>query len=135
MANYVLSKGYKVTPGKPYLFGQAVRLVGLETIDVATSPTQLVIGVCIENLDQAKADTGKATVGVQHMGIARMIAADGTIDPGERVGATTGGRVVPVATGGDFVVGIALTGSDAAGDQIDVLLTPGGSVPTVDTIS
>jgi hypothetical protein len=98
------------------------------------SGTPVPIGVAY---DQAKLDmsgnpvTGSG-VSIRYLGIARVVA-DGAVTAGAFVkpSTTTAGRVTPAtkAIAGAQplpVVGIALKAAQNAGDQILVLLTPGG---------
>jgi hypothetical protein len=128
MADHILSKGFKVTTGKAYQRGMVMQLTAFQTVDIATAGTQNIIGVCMEDLDQVKADTGKAAVGVDIMGVSRCIAS-AAIAVGARVTATTGGKIVTMTPAAAFptarCLGIAMQAATANNDEIDVLLTPG----------
>jgi hypothetical protein len=83
-------------------------------------------------MDQVKVATGKAVVDVRLLGISKVRASDtpGAIAIGTKVaasgtGANAGGVKLAVATNIPLGVCVGLTGTIAAGDLIDVLLTPG----------
>ena len=132
MANFVLDKGYAAASN--YASSDAagvvafrfVRLTAAQTIDRCSAITQVPIGVVMESVDQAKVATGKAVVDVRVLGIAR-VTASAAIAIGAEVSTTADGRAVTAATT-SRVAGIALQAAGAAGDQIDVLLTPAGRV-------
>lgn len=130
MADHILSKGMKATTGKAYTRGQVLQMTAAWTVDVATASTQVLVGVCEEDIDQVKVDTGKAVIAVAVMGVARCIAS-AAITAGTPVTATTGGKIVGMtkaAAGAQPArqLGIAMAAAAANNDEIDVLLTPGG---------
>jgi hypothetical protein len=132
MANFVLDKGYIVlstyassdTNGvQAFRF---VRVTASQTIDRCSAITQVPVGVVMESIDLAKVQGGKAVADVRLMGIAR-VTASAAISLMAEVSTTADGRAVTAATT-SRVAGIALQAAGAAGDQIDVLLTPAGRV-------
>lgn len=130
MADHILSKGFKVTTGKAYQRGLVAQLTAAWTIDIGTASSQILIGLIEEDLDQVKADTGKAVITVAVQGIARGIASAG-ITFGQYVTATTGGKLVAMtkaAAGAQpaRAIGIAMQTVTTLNDELDVLLTPGG---------
>jgi hypothetical protein len=130
MADHILSKGFKVATGKAYQRGQVLQLTAAWTVDIATAATQILIGVCIEDVDQVKVDTGKVVIGADVIGITRCIAS-APITAGTPVTATAGGKIVGMtkaAAGAQPArqLGIAMGAAAANNDEIDVLLTPGG---------
>lgn len=125
MADHILAKGHKATTGKAYTRGQVVKLTAFQTIDVATAATDMVIGVCIEDVDQVKVDTGKVVLGVDVMGVTRCIAGAVPIAVGARVTVGAGGKITSTIATGNTQVGIALGAAATINDEIDVLLTPG----------
>ena len=140
-ANYVLDKGFEVlsTYNSSAAAGvTAYRCVAMSTttgkIDLNATATAVSIGVVQENVDASKVATGKVIADVRLMGITKVRVADtpGTIVLGSRVapsgtGANAGGVKLAVTTNAvlGIVVGPCPIGTPAAGDLIDVLLTPG----------
>ena len=140
-ASYVLDKGFDVlsTYNSSAAAGvTAYRCVALTSpagkIDLNATATALSIGVVQENIDAAKVATGKVVADVRMMGITKVKVSDtpGTIIMGSRVapsgtGANAGGVKLAVSTNVPIgiVVGPIPIGTPAAGDLIDVLLTPG----------
>lgn len=141
-ANYVLDKAFEVlsTYNSSAAAGvTAYRCVAASTttgrIDLNATATALSVGVVQENIDAAKlANVGKVFADVRMMGISKVKVSDtpGTIVIGSRVapsgtGANAGGVKLAVSTNVPIgiVVGPCPIGTPAAGDLIDVLLTPG----------
>jgi hypothetical protein len=128
--NYVLDKGFLATGATAYAFGECVILTtDGTTIARATTANSRCIGVVQESLEVAKVTTGKAVIDVRVLGISRTLAA-GAIAVNDRVANDATARVVTktqTAAGSQPtpVVGTALTAATQAGDQVDVLLTPG----------
>jgi len=132
-ANYVLDKGFEVlsTYNSSAAAGvTAYRCVAMSTttgkIDLNATATAVSIGVVQENVDASKVATGKVITKV------RVADTPGTIVLGSRVapsgtGANAGGVKLAVTTNAvlGIVVGPCPIGTPAAGDLIDVLLTPG----------
>jgi Uncharacterized conserved protein (DUF2190) len=124
MANFVLDKGYIV---EGVAAAVAYRFVGFGTTDTTcdltpTANTAIVLGVIMENIDAAKVATGKATANVRVLGIA-PVTASAAITVGALVRSDADGRASAAATGNQ-AVGVALQAAAAAGDIINVLLTP-----------
>lgn len=88
-----------------------------------------VLGISQEDVPATPAtDIGKRVIDIRLMGISRAIAG-AAVTIGARVQSDAEGRVVAlVAAGTRNAVGVALTAAGAAGDHINVLLTPGVSV-------
>jgi hypothetical protein len=141
-SNYVLDKAWEVlsTYNSSAATGvTAFRCVAPNSstgrIDLNATATVLSIGVVQENIDAAKlANVGKVYADVRMMGISKVRVSDtpGTIVIGSRVapsgtGANAGGVKLAVSTNVPIgiVVGPLPIGTPAAGDLIDVLLTPG----------
>ena len=138
-SNFVLDKGYLVlsTYNSSAAAGVlAFRCVAVHattgTIDLNATATARNLGVVQENLDVAKVATGKAIVDVRLLGITKLRVADtpGSIVIGSMVSASgtagnSGGVKLAVATNIPIGVVVGITGTIAAGDLIDVLLTPG----------
>lgn len=133
--NYVLDKGFLAEGGSvEYKFGEiVVHGTALQAVARATTAaaTNLFVGVCQETVDAAKVATGKVFVDVRVLGIARVIAG-AAVTKGSRVTNDTSARATAVTRAGAgvqpaHVLGIALTPAAAAGDHIDVLLTPGAT--------
>lgn len=126
---YVIDKGYLVDSAAvaaDFKFARLCKFLASDTtgktVTSFTAASVDAVGVIQETLDAAKISTGKATVGVRLLGIAR-IEASAAIAVGARVAATANGRIVTGATTVPCV-GIALTPAAAAGDHVEVLLTP-----------
>lgn len=124
MANYVLDKGYIVEGSAAAV---AYRFVGFGTTETTcdltpTANTAIVLGVIMENIDVAKVLTGKATADVRILGIA-PVTASAAITVGAPVRADADGRA-SAAVSTNQIVGLALQAAGAAGDIINVLLTP-----------
>lgn len=131
-ANYVLAKGHVATGSTAYKAGELVVASGDGTKCArATSAGAKIRGVCKENVDVAKVLTGKVVVGVDMLGIARVLSG-GSVTVEDRLTNDTTARAVPVAAavGNKESFGIALTGATGAGQWIDVLLTPYAAVNT-----
>jgi hypothetical protein len=130
--NFVLDKGFRATGSTAYAFGEPVVLTGDgQSIARAGAAATNVIGVCQEDLEVAKLNTGKAILDVRVLGISRVIAG-AAIARDARVAVDATCRAVTqarAAAGAQpaAVFGIALTAAAAAGDHIDVLLTPGAT--------
>lgn len=126
MANFVLDKGFKV---EGVAAAVAYRFVGFGTANwgVTVTPTAngVVAGVIMENVDAAKVATGKVIANVRVLGIAPVKVGTGGLTRGAQVGTDATGQAVVAASG--FVVGLALE-SGVAGDIIDVLITPMGTL-------
>jgi hypothetical protein len=139
--NYVLDKAWPVlaTYNSSAAAGvTAFRCVAANTstgkVDLNATATALSIGVIQEDIDAVKVATDKVFADVRMIGISRVKVSDtpGTIVIGSRVapsgtGANSGGVKLAVSTNVPIgiVVGPLPIGTPAAGDLIDVLLTPG----------
>lgn len=125
MANYVLDKGMLVQGSAAAV---AYRFVGFGTVNwsVTVTPTLngAVAGVIMENIDAAKVTYGKAVANVRVLGIAPVKVGASAVVRGAQIGTDATGQAITATTG--FVVGMALE-SGAAGDIIDVLITPMGT--------
>ena len=140
---YVLDKGFLATGATAYVFGEIVRaqagavmtttfnsIARATTATVLTTTAEL-LGVVQEDLDTVRLATGKAEIGVRLLGIARVLSG-AAVTAGTFVTNDATARAVTVtkAAGGaqqTLLLGFALTGATAAGQYIDVLLTPGAS--------
>jgi hypothetical protein len=141
-SNFVLDKGFLVlsTYNSSAATGvTAFRCVKIDSvtgvIDLNATATTANIGVVQENVDVAKVATGKVVADVRLLGITKVRVADtpGAIAIGSKVAASgtaanSGGVKLAVATNVPLGIVVGLTGTVAAGDLIDVLLTPGLAV-------
>lgn len=129
--NYVLGKGHVATGSTAYRAGEIVAASGDGTkVARATTANSVWRGVCMEDVDAAKVTTGKVVLGVQMMGIVRVLAG-AAIAVGDHLANDTTARAVPktkAAAGAQpgAVGAIALTAATAAGQYVDALLIPGG---------
>lgn len=133
-ANFVLDKGFPVLSTynssaaagvTKFRFVKAGSTAG--TIDISVANTDIIYGVVQEDIDAAKVATGKAVADVRMLGITYVYVTTATsIVLGSKVCPTTGGGV-QLAVTGDVSCGIVvgITGTIAAGDLIQILLTPG----------
>lgn len=130
--NYVLDKPFVATGAAAYNYGDVVVQAGTGTsVARATAAAAKCLGVCQENVDLAKVQTGKAVIDVRLLGIARVKAGTGGVAVGDRVTNDTNAAAVTVAVavGLKESFGVALTAA-TAGNYFDVLLTPFASVNT-----
>ena len=126
-ADHILSKGHLATGSTAYKLGELVVASGDGTkVARATSANAVVRGVCGENLDTNRLGSGKAVIQVNMLGISRVLAG-AAVSVDAYVTNDTTARAV-TATAGQNVFGKALTAATAAGQYIDVLLTPGAIV-------
>lgn len=140
--NYILSKGFPVlaTYNSSAAAGvtayRAVKFAvtgGKQFIDLNVAATVWSIGVVQENIDQVKVATGKTVANVAVEGITKMYAnaTPGAIVLGSPIMVgNAGGAVLATGSSTNFYIGICVGlsvpgGTVAAGDLIDVLLTPG----------
>lgn len=133
--NFVLDKGFKVlatynsSAAAGVLEYRAVKVAAGDTIDLVAASSDRTLGVVQESVDAAKVATGKVVANVRLLGITKMKvgATPGSIAQGGLVKSDADGEAIALATGsGHIPIGINLTaGTIAAGDLIDVLLTPG----------
>lgn len=139
--NYVLSKGYPVlkTYNSSAAAGvtryRAVKLTVVSSairIDLNVAATTFAIGVVQEDIDAVKVAYGNAVANVALLGITKMYAntTPGAIAIGSPITVGNAGGAVLAATGGtNYVIGTCVGmsvpgGTVAAGDLIDVLLSP-----------
>ena len=118
--NEILDKGYIATAATP-LF-TIVKQTGVESAELNTTVGGDWLGVAQEEPNAEDVAAGRV-FRVRLLGISRVVAA-GVISSRAKVTSNDAGLAV-VAGAGQHVVGIALTESTAAGDWINVLLTPG----------
>jgi hypothetical protein len=146
--NELLDKGFYVDPASTAVnFGCAAvyssvsqgnaAVLGDTVKAAATSDTgNLVIGVFQETLDAAKVTTGKSTVNVRMMGIARVVSdGAGAITVGQSIvlSAATAGQFkgASATVGNQRMVGFAMSPAAAvAGAVFDLFLTPGANLNT-----
>lgn len=138
--NYVLDKGLLATGSTAYAQGEiGVVTVGSGTMSsvansvarATTAGEDTLMVVIQEDLDTDRLGTGKAFIDCRLLGIARVLTG-GAVAALDRVTndatarAVTAGQAAAGAQPAN-VLGIALTTATAAGQFIDVLLTPGAS--------
>jgi hypothetical protein len=134
--NMVLDKGFKVlstynsSAAAGVTIYRGVKFASGDTIDLNVAASTLGIGVVQERIDQADVATGKAVANVRMLGITKLyVQTAASIVQGSRLTLGNAGGAVIAATGNQQI-GICLTtGTIAAGDLIDVLLTPGLIAP------
>jgi len=133
MADYVLDKGYVATGSTAYARGELVTLdsTGKKVSRATTANVLTPIFPCGEDLDVAYLNTGKAVINCKVMGIARCLSG-AAVNVGDRVTNDATARAITrtrAAAGAQPAAsfGIAMTPATAAGQEIDVLLTPGGT--------
>jgi len=120
-----LDKGFLATGGsQAYLYGECVTLTAADTVARNTVADVVNLGICQENLDAAKTNTGKAVVNVRIMGISRAIAGAAIVVNAKLTNDTSARVVTQAGAAGTAVLGIALEPAASAGDWIAVLLTP-----------
>ena len=132
--NYVTRKGFLVQGTVAYVTGEIATIVGDGLINRATTLNdQMAFGVTMEDMTAVRlvAAPNKIAINVALEGIVR-VTAGAAITLGDRVTnnavalavtrtkAIAGAQPLPI-------LGIALEAASAAGVQIDVLLTPGGT--------
>lgn len=126
MANFVLDKGF-LWQGSGVV--SAFYFVGIGSADwtataLTTTTGQRAVGVVQENLDAAKAATGKAIVDVRMLGITRVVVGAGGCTRNTAGMADATGAAITATGSGKVPLGIFLQ-TGVAGDQIDFLLCPG----------
>lgn len=133
-ADYVVTKGWKVlstyngSSANGVQKFRAVKTATGDTIDLIAASTERVLGVVQEDIDQAKVATNKAVAAVAILGVTKMKvgATPGALVQGSRVAADVDGEAILATTSTHIPLGVCLTtGTIAAGDLIDVVLTPG----------
>lgn len=135
--NYVLDKGFlaqaaigSATDGADlatsYDYFIAVKAGTVaDSVTPVTATTDTVLGVAQARVRTA--DINKEYVDVRMLGITKMVAS-AAITFGAKVNANASGQAAAVGAAGTNGIGIALSASGAAGDVIDVFLTPGVTV-------
>ncbi len=135
--NFVLDKGYQIA-GTVYPAIFTLVKLGTAPNEVESSNVagEEVLGVLQEDVPSpTNANSGGLdyialgrVVNVRLMGISRCVAA-GAIALGARVVSNGDGtaKTIVAATTNQNVVGIALSAATTAGDQFDLLLTPGAT--------
>lgn len=128
--NYGLAKGFAADTAIPKF--RAVRQTDTEHCALANAAGQQILGVCQEEITANDATNGRIA-NIRMEGITRAIAG-AAIAQGDAVSVAADGRVVPApapaapavgATTTVHHVGICMTAVTAAGDHIDLWLTPG----------
>lgn len=137
--NMVLDKGYKVlsTYNGSAAAGvtqfRGVKWVSTDHIDLNVAASTIGIGVVQDNVDQADVATGKAVANVRLLGITKLVVQTAaSITFMSRITLGNAGGAVIAATGNQqtgICVGLPGPNALAAGDLIDVLLTPGIIAP------
>jgi hypothetical protein len=122
--NELLDKGFLATSEIPWY--HVVAQDGVEGCELNTTAGGDWLGICQEVASERDVTDGRV-VRVRPMGISRGVAG-GIFSIRARLASDDEGKLVAAAAG-DHVVGIALTASLAAGDWVDVQLTPGVQVP------
>lgn len=122
--NYVLDKGFNLSnSGALQDIYRFVKFAADENkVTQATAITDICIGVCQQRVEAADSATGNAQVDVRILGISKVEAA-AAIALGAFVAPATNGRAQTAVTT-QFRHGIAMQAATAAGQWIDVLLTP-----------
>jgi Uncharacterized conserved protein (DUF2190) len=134
--NMVLDKGFKIAAAATNVeFGRFCKWNAGTTGDTVTTSAapanpavaaDFIVGVYQETLDATKVATGKATLNVRMLGIARM-RSGGAVPIGTPVTSDATGRAVSALAGTNlrWYSGIAMTAATGQDQFIDVLLTPG----------
>jgi hypothetical protein len=126
--NYVLDKGYVATGSTAYTAGELVVASGDGTKSArATTAGAEILGVNQENADATRVTTGKAVLDTRLLGIARVLAG-AAVAVGDKLTNDTTARAVTGGAAGTRSFGKALTAATAAGQYIDVLLTPANTM-------
>jgi hypothetical protein len=128
--NYVLDKGHLAQGATAYAFGELVVPGTVEqSVTRATTAGAMFAYVCQEDVDATRIATGKVFVDCRMLGIARVIAGAAVAKSAKLTNDTSARAVTQAGAVGSGapVLGIALTAAANAGDQIDVLLTPGAT--------
>jgi len=126
--NYVLNKGLVATGSTAYKFGELVVQSGDGTKCArATTPAAAVVFVAQEDLDTTRLATGKAVINIATLGMVRVLAG-AAVAVGAKLANDATARAVTGGAAGTASFGIALTAATAAGQYIDVLLTPGNTM-------
>lgn len=129
MADYGLDKGFlwEGTTAQAAFFCVKLGTGGAWTANLTSAITDRAVGVLQEPLDAAKAVTGRCVVDVRIEGVSRCVAGAanaGVIAAGVPVATDALGKV-QVAVSTQKPIGVSLTATSAANQQLDVQLTPG----------
>jgi hypothetical protein len=131
--NYVLDKGYRATGATAYKSGELLIAsgTGIDCARATSAAALEVLGVCQEDVDVAKVNTGKVIVDTRLLGIARVLSG-AAVAVGDRLQNDTTARAITLTQAAAGAqpkrsFGKALTAATAAGQYIDVLLTPGAT--------
>lgn len=128
MADYQLGKGYLWQPVTAIGRGLFVKAGTVaQSATAITAITDVVLGVCQENVTATDAATGKATVPVWLPGSISRVIANAAIAKGAKVAPAANGKA-QTAVSTQFPVGIAMTAAAALNDEIDVMLFAGALV-------
>jgi hypothetical protein len=124
--NYGLEKGYTLSnAGALQAIYRFVKFASTEnSVLQQTAATIFTVGVTQNRIDATDSATGNAQISVRLLGISK-VEAGAVVALGARVMTDSTGRAITAATTGNFPVGVALQAAAAAGEWIDVLLTPG----------
>jgi hypothetical protein len=126
--NYVLDKGYNLENSGA--LQNIYRFMKFGTTEnrvlQSTAITAIPVGVCQQRIEAVDSATGNAQVDVRLLGISK-VEAGAAVALGVEVSSDTTGRAITAATT-SRVAGIAMQAAAAAGEWIDVLLTPGGRI-------
>jgi hypothetical protein len=104
---------------------RAVEIAAGEVVTQANAGTDAILGICQEEITADDVTRGRVA-NVQMLGVSRCIAG-AAITIGATVMTDGTGRVI-AATATNRPIGMALQAAAAAGDHVDVFLTPTGSV-------
>jgi hypothetical protein len=124
--NFVLDKGY-VAAGAINIYRAVEIAPTAETVTQCNAVNDRVLGISQDEISAADATNGRVA-NIRLLGISRCIAGAAIAAAGALVTIDASGRVVtsPTAVGTVYaVVGVVLQTAAAAGDHVDVLLTPG----------
>lgn len=123
--NYVLDKGYFPTGAVRQFRAVVASTTDKEKCTESSTAGSAVLG--ISQNEAAAADT-KRPIDIRIMGITRAIAGV-ALAIGDRVRSDAEGRMTTLAaaTQNQNQVGVCLTSAAAAGDHIELLLTPGAA--------
>jgi hypothetical protein len=103
----------------------------IDTIDLNVAATTLALGVVQEDIDATKVATGKAVANVRYLGVTKMVVqtAASIVEGSLITCGNAGGAVIAASTNKVIGICVGTPGTVAAGDYIDVLLTPGAIAP------
>jgi hypothetical protein len=98
-----------------------------ESCTIVTGATDVMLGVVQQTVVAADATIGKQVADVRIMGVTKW-EASAAVSLWAKVALQADGRCATAGAAGTRQDGIALSAAGAAGDWIDVLLTPAGQV-------